>query len=177
MSYIINSQGKAFNYLDPAQSFAAIVIEDIAESLAKEARFAGKTPGEFYSVAQHSVYVSACVPRAFAMEGLLHDAAEAYCKDLPKPLKALLPDYQVVEKRVDLVIRQRFGLPVQLSAEVKEVDSRLLVTERRDLLPFRVVKEYVAFPDVAAYTSKIVPWGWREALHRFLTRYYELSSE
>lgn len=134
-----------------------VCAEDIARALSKECRF-GSHCREFYSVAQHSVIVSDMVmwhagrPSSGATEwdgtgrnwimeglfGLLHDAAEAYVKDLPRPLKKLLPEYKPLENRVQRAILEHFGLwwDHQMIAPypaVKRADRRLLLTEMRDL--------------------------------------------
>lgn len=130
MSYIQTLSGKKFSY-----QFATaddIEIEDIANALSNICRFAGHLP-EFYSVAQHSVLTSLIVPAEFAFEALMHDAAEAYCQDIPAPLKALLPDYQRIETLVDDLIRQKYGINPEQAAVVKYADLVMLATERRDL--------------------------------------------
>ena len=66
-----------------------------------------------------SVLVSQIVPPEFAFEALMHDAAEAYCQDIPAPLKALLPDYQRMETYVDGLIRFKFGISLEQAAVVK----------------------------------------------------------
>jgi hypothetical protein len=132
MTWILTASGKRFDYADPQPQ--QIDILDIAQALAHECRYAGHAR-RFYSVAQHSVLVSQIVPREHALEALLHDAHEAYCKDIPRPLKALLPDYRAVEDRIDGVIRAHFGLPAKLSEAVVTADLVLLATERRDLMP------------------------------------------
>ncbi|EDF4287413.1 HD family hydrolase [Salmonella enterica subsp. enterica serovar Muenchen] len=120
MSYIQTLSGKKFNYL--TATIDDIDIEDIATALSNICRFAGHLP-EFYSVAQHSVLVSQ----------MMHDAAEAYCQDIPAPLKALLPDYQRMETYIDGLIRFKFGIKLEQATVVKYADLTMLATERRDL--------------------------------------------
>lgn len=132
MTSLLTNSGKHLDLIDPQP--AMIDILDIAKGLSREARFSGQTLA-FYSMAQHSVLASHIVPEEFALEALLHDASEAYIKDIPRPLKQLLPDYRRVEARVQGAIRARFGLPAEQSQEVSDADRVLLATERRDLMP------------------------------------------
>ena len=130
MSFIQTLSGKRFDYINSTAD--DVDIEDIANALSNICRFAGHVP-EFYSVAQHSVLCSQIVPPEFAFEALMHDAAEAYCQDIPQPLKCLLPDYKRIEQLVDDLIRNKFGLPADMSPVVKYADLTMLATERRDL--------------------------------------------
>lgn len=132
MTWILTNSGKRFDLIDPQPDM--IDLCDIAHALANECRFAGHSR-YFYSVAQHSVLASRIVPAEHAFEALLHDATEAYLKDIPRPLKHLLPDYRAIEQRVNSAIRARFGLPATQSAPVSDADITLLATERRDLMP------------------------------------------
>ena len=45
----------------------------------------------------------------------------------------MLPDYRGIEKWVEGLISQKFGLPETMSPEVKRADLIMLATERRDL--------------------------------------------
>lgn len=173
MSWIITLSGSHFDYQKP--TIESIDIHDIARALSHECRFAGHLPA-FYSVAQHSVLVSRLVPSEFAMEALLHDAVEAYCKDIPSPLKRLLPDYRGVEHRIDQVIRRCFKLPEQHSNEVKHADLVALATERRDF----GLDDGTAWPILEGIKPNkeiILCWPAYEAYDAFIERFYELSSE
>lgn len=130
MSYIQTLSGKKFDYR--SATIEDIEITDIATALSNICRFAGHLP-EFYSVAQHSVLCSLIVPAEYAFEALMHDAAEAYCQDIPAPLKALLPDYREIEAYVDALVRFKFGIPLEQTPCVKYADLVMLATERRDL--------------------------------------------
>lgn len=132
MTWLLTRSGKHFDLVDPQPDMIDLV--DIASGLGNECRYAGQCR-YFYSVAQHSVITSQIVAPEHALEALLHDAAEAYLKDIPRPLKQLLPDYRAIEARVDAAIRQKFGLPAEQSQAVKDADLVLLATERRDLMP------------------------------------------
>lgn len=132
MSWLLTHTGKHLDLIDPQPDMIDLI--DIAHGLANECRYAGQCL-HYYSVAQHSELASRIVPPEYAWEALLHDATEAYLKDIPRPLKLLLPDYRAVESRLDGVIRHRFGLLPNPSAQVKYADLVLLATERRDLMP------------------------------------------
>lgn len=110
-------------------------IVDIAHALSQLCRFTGHTI-TFYSVAQHSLLVSMNCPDGFKLEGLLHDAAEAFISDLSRPLKhhPSMTAYRELEETVDSVIRAHYELPPTMSPEVKDVDNKLVVDESLALM-------------------------------------------
>lgn len=159
--------GRDFWPLEPHQD--DVVIEDIAHALSLLCRFAGHTR-TFYSVAQHSVLVSyACHP-AHALAGLLHDAAEAYVVDLPRPLKRLpeLTGYRLIEAAVHRAITRRFGLAPGLPPSVIEADELVLAWEQRDLRDRAPV-------GVEVPTEPLVPWAPAAAERAFLDRFHALT--
>jgi len=179
---ILTASGRYFDFLSPDPE--SIVIEDIATALSRICRFTGHTK-QFYSVAQHSVLVSYLAPQELALQGLLHDASEAYLGDVSSPLKQLLPDYKVIERRVERAILERFGLPFPLHPSIKEADVRALVTERRAFMPEPIdcyrVTDAVAWSwtdgveaEPARPRYAFTPEGAREM---FLARYEELTKE
>lgn len=172
MSFITTHTGKHFNYHNMCMS--QIDIEDIAVSLSNLCRFTGHLP-EFYSVAQHAVLCSQIVSPEFAFEALMHDAAEAYCQDIPAPLKRLLPDYQRIESAVDALIRQKFDLPTSMSAEVKYADLTMLATERQDFelddgTPWPML-EGIAPSEIVT----VIPLNPGQAYGLFMNRFNELA--
>ncbi len=109
-----------------------VYIEDIAHSLGLQCRYAGHCI-KFYSVAEHSVLIARHIAATHAPEvalaGLLHDAPEAYCVDIPRPLKPYLTNYRAIEQDNWLAIAARFGLPKELPREVHDADNRIIADE------------------------------------------------
>lgn len=146
-------------------------IRDIAHALANNCRFGGHSRVH-YSVAQHSVLVSQVVPPEDALWGLLHDASEAYIIDLPSPVKRLpqLAGYMEIEAKVMAAVCERFGLPKEMPASVKEADFRVYLTEDRDIHWNR------HGPDkLKPYDFTVVPMSHGEAKAAFLERFVELG--
>ena len=136
-SWLQTASGRAFDLLNPSP--ADVDFDDISLALSRVPRFGGHTRRP-YSVAQHSVLVaelleSAGHPGHVVLQGLLHDATEAYVMDLPRPLKDLVPEYKTIENRVWRAVAMYFDLPVHLDPVVKEADALALALEARTLLP------------------------------------------
>lgn len=174
-TWIQTATGKQFWPLEARPN--EVSIHDIAHALSNLCRFTGHT-AEFYSVAQHSVLVSQAVPAEDALWGLLHDATEAYINDLNRPVKysAGLETYRAIEHNLMRVIAQRFGLDPEMPRSVAEADDRMLLTERRDLLPFSDAAGWQVSDECVPYPAKIIPWTPRMAKTAFIARYVELMT-
>ena len=146
-------------------------IEDIASSLSKQCRFGGHC-SRFYSVAEHSVLVSHCVPAEHALAALLHDATEAYCVDVPRPLKMMLEGYAEIEARIWHAVAYRFSLPLDLPQCVKDADNAVLMAEKQALMP----NSSGQWPDVAPAPVKISAFGPDNARLYFMARFAALTS-
>jgi hypothetical protein len=168
--------GKKFYPLDPRAD--EVCIEDIAHALAMQCRFGGHCR-DHYSVAEHSVRASFKFPEDHALSLLLHDATEAYLVDLPRPIKRSGVFgwlYRRIEARVEREIAIAFNVKCLSCPKVKRVDSRMLLTEKRDLLadPPSAWKESEGhFPP---YQSVIKPASPRQAENAFLKRFTELTA-
>lgn len=168
MTRLMTWTGRQIDLMNPSPDDVDIV--DIATALSRECRYAGHV-SSFYSVAQHSVLCSHIVPRELAFEALLHDATEAYLKDIPAPLKHLLPEYRIVEERFEWAIRVHFGLPEKQNPAIKNADNILLATEVRDLYPqckrhFSVKAEPMK--------ERIIPLPPEKAKKQFMERFNHL---
>ncbi|HYD58941.1 MAG TPA: metal-dependent phosphohydrolase [Noviherbaspirillum sp.] len=162
--------GRYFDFVEPDTN--QFSIYDIAASISKLCRFTGHC-NEFYSVAQHSVMASYIVPPEFAYDALMHDAAEAFTGDVSKPLKNLLPDFKIIEKRVERVVFARFGVRNPLPDYVKYADLVMLATERRDLMP-EDDEDWESTDGIPELPEIIVPVNDKQAYTMFMNRYYEL---
>ncbi|MGX6647330.1 HD domain-containing protein [Maricaulaceae bacterium MS644] len=123
--------GRRLDLLDPSPF--DVEIDDIAQGLARVARWNGQTMGDHaFSVAEHSVIVEAlCAelepdwPAAWRLAALLHDAPEYVIGDMISPFKAALGyDYKAFEARLEGAIHMRYGLPPDLPDEVHKTIKR-----------------------------------------------------
>lgn len=126
--------GIRFYPFDPRED--EINIIDIAHALSNICRFSGHTK-EFYSVAQHCILVSELCGE-YKLEGLMHDASEAYLSDVPRPVKKMLPDYEVCEKVLQKAIFKKFKLHYPYPISVRLSDEIMLEREHRNVLNFNL---------------------------------------
>jgi hypothetical protein len=170
--WFLTFSGIQFYPLNPMPE--TICIEDIAHHLSMIPRFGGAAR-DFYSVAQHCVFVSRLVPPELALVGLMHDATEAYCNDLVRPLKYALPNYMAIEDLIWRAVAAKFNLPQDLDAiaEVKHADDVALMTERRDLL---IPTNHKWSVHATPADLSIVPVAPKFAESSFLLRFSELTT-
>lgn len=162
--------GRQFWPLDPRAD--EVCIEDIAHALSMACRYGGHCE-RFYSVAEHSVLVSRVVPAHLALDGLLHDAAEAYVADVIRPIKPFLAGYKAIEGRVWAAIADHFGLRYVMPREIKDADNAVLLAES-----VQIMKPHPAPWSVPGEPADVVIVGHAPgaAKELFLSRFYELTS-
>jgi len=148
-----------------------IHLEDIAHALSMQCRWNGHTRW-FYSVAQHCVLASDICPPGCRRESLIHDATEAYMSDVPRPVKAQMPEFKAVEERLMEVIMRRFGLRYPLPPAVHVADNIMLIWEARDL--FSPARHRLIFGEAGLAVdrsfARIEPWDQMTAKRNFLRR-------
>lgn len=194
------SNGKGIDLLEPRPEDIDFTV--IAEHLSKEKRYNGATPDVEYSVAQHSCigadailaeggYASESVAAFF----LLHDAHEAFVKDLTTPLKEavahiaagyfedaapadVINSFDTLEQRVDAAIYKAAGfdwpLLPQFMGEVKRMDLIMFVTEWRDLMHGIPHPNWAPYSGIKPLADVIKPWPWSTARQAWLRRALQL---
>tara|TARA_R110000803_G_scaffold20201_17_gene52301 strand:- start:256 stop:594 length:339 start_codon:yes stop_codon:yes gene_type:complete len=111
------------------------------------------------------------------MQALMHDAHEAYTGDIPTPLKAMLPDYRLIERKAEIAVRRAFRLPDDFDPRIKEIDRRMCRTEA---LHFGF--EWANWPEVVAWGEPyegldLDPWSSLFSGTRFVMQYKKLIRE
>jgi hypothetical protein len=164
--------GRYFDFLDPQPD--QFTLGDIAGALSKICRFGGQIE-RFYSVAEHLVMCDRVAERDGHHLGvrkavLMHDATEAFCGDMVKPLKVMMPEYKTVEDRVEAVIAEKFGIDFQKHRDViREIDHAMLIAERRQLFsPDKVI--WAGENEVRRLNVMIDGWGSMIAEVAFVNR-------
>jgi hypothetical protein len=153
-------------------------INDIAHGLAYTCRWGGQSD-KFYSVAEHSVLVSRYVDAQHRFPALMHDAAEAYIGDIPRPLKRILGGlYGHIEARTEEVIANTFGVPVQMHPQIKAIDNRITVDERVSLFENLYEGDDWMFRADEGLGIKILnPLPPAHAKQLFLEEFYKLEEQ
>jgi hypothetical protein len=162
--------GKKFYLINTTPDM--IDIEDIAHALSMQCRFAGHIK-EFYSVAEHSVYVSRLCDKENKMAGLLHDASEAYIADIASPFKSFLTNYKELEHNIMKVMAYKFNFEYPFVPNVHEADVAQLKIEAKTLL-----NKYPEWTDEERYATPNIEEGYKplrlspkEAERLFLNEY------
>lgn len=120
---------RKFNILKPTSEM--IDIEDIAKGLAYKPHFSGFSP-RFFSIAEHSLMVEKMVAQCnesdyhARLEALLHDGSEAYTGDMIKPIKNLLPNFVLIENRIQKAVYAKYGInPKSYTLDIKYFDNQI----------------------------------------------------
>lgn len=169
---MLTATGRQFFPLDPRPE--DVCIEDIAHALSNLCRFGGHCR-LFYSVAEHSVHVARSFSdRRLALGALLHDAAEAYLVDVPRPVKKVLAKYGEIELNVEVAIAEKFDLlwPIKQPA-IAEADDRILIDERDQVMP--PCPYNGGWPDVTPLGATLECWSPAMARAVFMSAYKGLT--
>jgi hypothetical protein len=135
---IMTHSGRLLDLQDPQPE--DILIEDIAHGLSRQYRYGGALRD--YTVAQHCVVVTKCVYDNWPGEphqglnealrlALMHDASEAFIRDMPTPAKRLLPDYVDLEHKLMQAVFNKFGIASTWVDMIKDADSSACGAEAR----------------------------------------------
>lgn len=191
-AYMHVSNGRKYFPFDPRED--EVDIQVIAHHLACNGRYNGATQHRrfksriFYSVAEHSVYVANYLRMDLkrpdlALEGLLHDASEAFIGDLIRPLK-YSPEFRApffaVEEINEVIIGRAFNLVYPFPKEIKQADEAVTAAEVEQIIVKHPEEEFESGllhdPDkVAPY--EIAMFDPFAAKEMFLATFYALVEE
>ena len=152
-----------------------ICIEDIACSLAGQARFNGITR-PVYTVAQHSVLCSLMSPEGYELAALLHDAHEYILGDICKPVADFINNGLIeidaisdIKMHIDNIIRTKYYTKNRFDDDViLEIDNRMLATEMVAFFGTNYLSDFEPYP------GSVVAWDTDKAERMFLGRFHEL---
>lgn len=158
-----------------------ICIEDIAHALACINRFGGSARVP-HSVAQHSVFVKRLLNNTpYALQGLLHDASEAYIGDITYWFKQteVFDSYRTLERMVQREIYRCFDCEIVEHHEIKIADKLMMRYEasRSFSIPHPIPDKN--YPPPLIEESQLIgnwyPWEWKQAERIFLEEFEELT--
>jgi hypothetical protein len=132
MDWMLTYSGRKFPVLDPQPE--DFDIRDIAHGLSQQCRYAGQCI-KFQSVAEHSTALWHVAKPEHKPWALLHDAPEAYIRDLPRMVKRNVHGFRELETLYEQRLAERFGLTFPIPPEVVDLDNRILLDERAQNMP------------------------------------------
>lgn len=152
-----------------------ISIIDIAHALSCVNRFGGHAIRPI-SVAQHSVEVARLCSPENQLQGLLHDASEAYLGDVTRWLKRseVFSMYRTLEAYVQAVIFKRYGCPLEMNQEVVDVDNLMVRFEGWKAygnglnVPKGQEEFLIVTPEEVRRVGNWEFWGWGTSKETFL---------
>lgn len=159
-------------------------IEDIAHALALINRFVGHTR-EPISVAQHCLWVSHLCG-THALQGLIHDAPEAYVGDVSKWLKHSdeMTPFRVIEDRIQRTIYRHFGCADETHAQVEAADKLMVRFEGMKGYGHDWLVNHPAYPPLTPGEIERIQgatgqtwafWNWRYAEQKFMERFHQVK--
>jgi hypothetical protein len=168
------SNGESFDLLTQVGN---LTQRELATALAREPRCGGHT-NRWWSVADHSVF---CYETALhllsdpkeQLSVLLHDLTEGTgLKDMPRPIKKLLPEYADLEAKVLAQLERRWGFSLAFEA-VHEIDRNAFYVEAYYLqgrvfpeladVPHMMHKLFLSYQRATHAGPADFEWRWREA--------------
>src|SRR5262249_32784791 len=161
--------GRQFWPLDPRAE--ELDIEDIAVALSRDCRYAGHCK-RFFSVAEHCVLMTRVARgngynKRDQRTALLHDASEAYLRDIPRPLKRGLRGYREIESRLMEVIAARYEIDWPIPPHIKALDESICLDEREQNMAPPPVAWDCDFESTRPLGVELQYWSPAEAFARF----------
>jgi 5'-deoxynucleotidase YfbR-like HD superfamily hydrolase len=182
--------GAMYWILDPVPEEVHLV--DIVVGLVNASRYRGQTMF-FYSVLTHCILVSRAVEKLAlergwskedaqeaALEGLMHDASEAYLGDVARPLKRSkeMRGYCKVEALWEDVIRTRFRIrsSPESAKLVKECDNRVVLDEIHTFMRDPDMwKRNGRYLDLKPLGVEVPNWTKEQTMNEFYKRFDEVT--
>jgi hypothetical protein len=178
VDFVETFTGRAFYPMAPRVEDFSII--DIAHHLSNDCRYSGATQ-YFYCTAQHCCLLADYVEKERkgtaldCLQILMHDGAEAYLRDIPRPIKQHLPQYRQWDFTLTMAMRSWLGWEnIPIPSWQDELDSRIIADEREHIMGDSGLNWQ---HDVEPLGIAIEPWGSRFAEQQFLMRYANYSGK
>lgn len=141
---VTSHKGRVYNLFDLDMN--GVSIDDVARSLARQARYIGHTR-QFYSIAQHCYMLAQSFlligEVAKAKQALMHDSGEAYMSDIPRPLKQLISDkIGPHEEELERRLAEKFGYKFPYDEDVMVADKNCAQYEMTVMMEHYIFTDY-----------------------------------